>query len=102
MVAGLKLDEVVFAEWLKGATYPVTWSPCSWATQIGSHIRHSAHKRAAEVYARRYFDRHGRLPEGTHHVVLGIDRDLHMGVTLDPRNNRVEADITFPPPPAAR
>jgi hypothetical protein len=25
-----------------------------------------------------------------------------MGVTLDPRNNRVEADITFPPPPAAR
>jgi hypothetical protein len=31
--------------------------------------------------------------------VLGIERDLHMGVTLDPRNNRVETDITYPPAP---
>jgi hypothetical protein len=72
MVAGLKLDEAVFAAWIKGATYPVTWSPCSWATSIGSNIRHGLHRRAAEVYARRYHDQHGRLPEGLHHVKVSV------------------------------
>jgi hypothetical protein len=91
---------------LAGVSYPVTWEISSWSTQLGSDIRHALHRRAARAYARRYFAEHGRLPEGTHRVTVGVrphgkpgDGEIEHPFrgTLDDEDRRFDAEITFPP-----
>jgi hypothetical protein len=92
------LSRKAFDAWFEGVRYPVWWSVSSWSTSIGSAIRHELHRRAAAFYARRYFLEHGHLPEGTHHVVVTVGRDIRgtdIGLCLP--DNRFEADITYPP-----
>jgi hypothetical protein len=93
-------------EWLEGVRYPVTWTVCSWSTSIGSQIRHVLHERAAAFYARQYFDEHGRLPEGTHHVTLRVgpssgrnkgDIRHPYGSPLIDSERTFAAEITYPP-----
>jgi hypothetical protein len=65
---------------LEGISYRAWWREggCS---SLANYFNHVRHHRAAETYARRYYAEHGRLPKGTHHVVLPP---------------AFEADITFP------
>ena len=51
------------------------------------------HRRAATIYAQRYLELHGRLPDGTHHV------DELVAVAHISGQHRVRADITYPPAP---
>ena len=106
------LDPEVLEAALAGATYPVTWEVSNWTTQLSSDFKHALHRGAARVYARRYFAEHGRLPEGTHRVVLSVgqhgrkgDADLghpFISTSLSDRDRRFDVEITFPAaPPAA-
>jgi hypothetical protein len=100
-------DPEALSRCVAGATYPVTWAVSNWSTQLGSDIRHSLHRRAARAYARRYLAEHGRLPEGTHHVVVSVgrtgkgdDADIEhpFGSYLRDSDRIFAADITFPAP----
>jgi hypothetical protein len=90
--------------WLRGICYPVTWTVSSHATQLGSGMRHAIRRAAARWYVLRYHAEHGRLPEGTHHVVATVSTDgtpADLQVSFGSREwvPRFEADITFPPAP---
>jgi hypothetical protein len=64
-------------------------------------MRHAIRRLAARWCALRHHARHGRLPEGTHHVVAsvstdGTPADLHVSFGSREWVPRFEADITFP------
>jgi hypothetical protein len=93
-------------QWLEGVRYPVD---CPSTNSMGRAIWHVLHERAAAFHARRYFDEHRSLPEGTHHVVLSVRGHGHHGDRGDiehPCNTQLvdserdfAADITYPPAP---
>jgi hypothetical protein len=72
---------------IAGISYPVTWQAHSATSAIGNAFRHQQHRQAAEIYACRYHASRGKLPSGTHHVVL----EAKPG-----RWAAFEGDITYP------
>jgi hypothetical protein len=82
---------------LEGIEYRVGWQPASWATEIGSHMRHGLRRQAAAWYARKHFNEHGRLPEGTHHVRCRCPGDIDIGCHSSEWSPVFETHITYPP-----
>jgi hypothetical protein len=97
-------DPVALERCLEGIRYRVWWQPASWATELGSHMRHGVRRQAAEWYARRYFAEHGRLPEGRHRIVARVGSygdpnvDVHFDCLSDEWAPIFQVTVTFPPP----
>jgi hypothetical protein len=94
-------------QWLEGVRFTPT---CPSTNSMGRAIWHVLHERAAAFHARKHFEQHGRLPEGTHHVALSVRGHGHHGDRGDIEHpcstqivtqivdsqRRFEADITYP------
>ncbi len=98
-----ELDPVALWQWIRGITYPVPWEPPSGTDAFLASVQEGLRQRAAEFYARRYHAKHGRLPEGTHHVKVtvdpaGVDEGGDIQDFYYNRSPRyLETNITFPP-----
>jgi hypothetical protein len=95
-------DAELLRRCLDGIRYRVWWRPASWATEMGSHMRHGVRRQAAEWYARKRFAETGRLPEGKHKVVARVgrrgdpDADVHLDWLSPEWSPVLRVVITFP------
>jgi hypothetical protein len=96
------IDPDLFDDWLRGIRYENT---CPSTNSMGQTIWHSLRRNAAAWYARRYYDEHGVLPVGTHHVKCFFGRNGLQGDLKHPmpgyQESYIRTDITFPEPPPA-
>jgi hypothetical protein len=99
------LAQKAVREWLEGVRYPNDGRPTN---SMGLVIWRSLREDAAAFYAKRYHAEHGRLPEGTHRVVVSVgprggryrnDIEHPCGGVQAGSNSRLEIDITYPADP---